>query len=453
VHKILAVGLVGAVYALIGVVMSEAYREFGQQSLRNFPPLVLADRAPLKLLPGEVEQEDTSPPDRTRSEPSDALAPGPDDPASPDSQIVPAIVPSPNDERGSPADPLGTTERRAMVRQDMGQHAGDSGNSAHGSVAVPEMAAAPPAGSTDASAQTTVADPSPPAPALKPLGLIPAIVVETTATSDAPLGAGPIRLTALMFDPPTPALKPIGVPSSVRSGPLPSPNDEAAASQVVARSKQSLPDALRALWSNLKILASGPGSRVGAVGNRGGENGFKGSAGATVVSAVDTGGAGASSSGANAGAGGANGGGGTTGGGAAGASGGNTGGSASGGSNASGGEAGGASGGSTGGSSASGGSNASGGGVGGASGGKNSGSSTGAGAGPGGPGGGAGPGGHGGGAGPGGHGGGAGPGGHGGGAGPGGHGGGAGPGGHGGGANGGGKGDGGGKGGGSGKGH
>ena len=161
VHKILAVGLVGAVYALIGVVMSEAYREFGQQSLRNFPPLVLADRAPLKLLPGEVDQEDTSPPDRTRSEPSDALAPGPDDPASPDSQIVPAIAPSPNDERGSPADPLGTTERRAMVR-----HAGDSGNSAQGSVAVPQMAAAPPpAGSTDASAQTAVADPPPPAPA------------------------------------------------------------------------------------------------------------------------------------------------------------------------------------------------------------------------------------------------------------------------------------------------
>src|SRR5262245_4262942 len=74
VRKTLAVGLVGAVYALIGVVMEQAYREFGQQSLRNVPPLVLADRTPLKLLPGEVEQEDTSPPNRTR--PSDALAPG-----------------------------------------------------------------------------------------------------------------------------------------------------------------------------------------------------------------------------------------------------------------------------------------------------------------------------------------------------------------------------------------
>jgi hypothetical protein len=142
VRKILAVGLVGAVYTLIGVVMSEAYREFGQQSPRNLPPLVLADRTPLKLLPGEVEQEDTSLPDRTRSEPSDALAPRHDDPASPDRQIVPAIALLPNDERRSPADPLGTTGWRAMVRQDTGPHAADSGNAAQGSVAVPEMAAA-----------------------------------------------------------------------------------------------------------------------------------------------------------------------------------------------------------------------------------------------------------------------------------------------------------------------
>jgi hypothetical protein len=39
VRKTLAVSFVGAVYALIGVVMSDAYHEFGQQSLRNVPPL------------------------------------------------------------------------------------------------------------------------------------------------------------------------------------------------------------------------------------------------------------------------------------------------------------------------------------------------------------------------------------------------------------------------------
>ena len=88
VRRHLVIGLIGAVRAIFGGVNREAYHEFGDRSLRNFPPLVLADRTPLKLLPGEVEQEDTSPPDRTRSEQSDALAPGPGDPASPDSQIV-----------------------------------------------------------------------------------------------------------------------------------------------------------------------------------------------------------------------------------------------------------------------------------------------------------------------------------------------------------------------------
>jgi hypothetical protein len=69
-----------------------------------------------------------------------------------------------------------------------------------------------------------------------------------------PSGRLPDRLTALTFDPATPTLKPIAVFSSARSGLLSSPDDQAAASRV-PRGEQSLPDALRALWSNLKILS------------------------------------------------------------------------------------------------------------------------------------------------------------------------------------------------------
>ena len=285
VRRPLVIGLIGAVYAIFGGVIWAAYHEFGDRSLRNFPPPVLADRTPLKLLPGEVEQEGTSPPDRTRSEPSDALAPGPGDPASPDSQIVPTITPSPNDGRGSPADPLVMTERRAMAPFDIEPAAVDGGAAEQRSVAASGRAAAP--RSAEAPAEAAATDALPPTPAVKPLELVPTVVVEATVAPDPPVTPDPIRLTALMFDPPTPALKPIGVPSSIRSGPLPSPNDEAAASQVVARSKQSLPVALRAWWTKVKLLlASTQASRVRpANSSGGGQGGFQGSFGASVASA------------------------------------------------------------------------------------------------------------------------------------------------------------------------
>ena len=55
VHRPLVIGSIGAVYAIFGGVIWAAYHEFGDRSLRNFTPLVLADRTPLKLLPYEVE--------------------------------------------------------------------------------------------------------------------------------------------------------------------------------------------------------------------------------------------------------------------------------------------------------------------------------------------------------------------------------------------------------------
>jgi hypothetical protein len=133
-------------------------------------------------------------------------------------------------------------------------------------------------------------------PALKPLEHVPTVMVEATVASDPPIAHDPVRLTALMFDPPTPALKPIGVASSVRFGPLSSRNDGAAARQ--ARSKESLPVALRAWWTKVKLLlASTQASRVRPANSSGaGQAGFQDSFGARVASA-DTGGEGANGGG------------------------------------------------------------------------------------------------------------------------------------------------------------
>ena len=136
--------------------------------------------------------------------------------------------------------------------------------------------ATPTLGSAAAPAAAAATDVPPPEPALKLLELIPAIVVETTVTSGAPVGDGPTRLTALTFDPPTPTLKPLALFSPSRSVLMSSPDDQPPAGEA-ARGRQSLPDGLRPLGSNLKILLpSGPASGVGAVGDRGGEGGLPG---------------------------------------------------------------------------------------------------------------------------------------------------------------------------------
>ena len=175
---------------------------------------MLADRTPVKLLPGEARQKYTVARGRTRNPSSAALALGSGDPASPASRLLPATAPLAVDAHGitadtrkSPADQVVSIDGARWCRRTRGR--------------------APPAAAT---AQTAVIDAPPLAPALKPLELIPAIVVETIATSDALVGDGPIPLTALTFDPPT--LKPIAVVSSARSGMVSSPDDDPAAGEV-----------------------------------------------------------------------------------------------------------------------------------------------------------------------------------------------------------------------------
>ena len=111
VRRTLAIALVGATYALIGAAMLRAYHEFGQQSLRSVPPLVLADRTPVKLLPGEARQEYTAARGRTRNPSSAALALGSGDPASPASRLLPATAPLAVDAHGITADTPASTER------------------------------------------------------------------------------------------------------------------------------------------------------------------------------------------------------------------------------------------------------------------------------------------------------------------------------------------------------
>jgi hypothetical protein len=110
VRKTLAVSFVGAVYALIGVVMSDAYHEFGQQSLRNVPPLVMADRTPVKI-PGDPRQVRTAPRDRSHSAPSATLPLESGDRASAESRVVQATAPLLADRPSSPADRLAWIER------------------------------------------------------------------------------------------------------------------------------------------------------------------------------------------------------------------------------------------------------------------------------------------------------------------------------------------------------
>jgi hypothetical protein len=178
VRKTLAVAFVGAVYALIGVVMSEAYHEFGQQSLRDVPPLVLADRTPVKI-PGDPRQVRTAPRDRSHSAPSATLPFESGDRASAESRVVQATAPLLADRPSSPADRLVWIERSATERQDTGPAEVARGNSEQPPAEIAAGSATAARGPADAPAAAAATDVPPPAPVLKPLELIPIVVVGT----------------------------------------------------------------------------------------------------------------------------------------------------------------------------------------------------------------------------------------------------------------------------------
>jgi hypothetical protein len=225
-------------YLVFGSVIWAAYHQFGEQSLLDQAPLVVADQTPLKLNPGPHLR------DRAAAEKV-----GP-----PEHRLQSAG-------RRIPTEPPGEAGPAALAALQFRLGASDGGATAPlGRDSIAVVPAAAPAETTPAT-PAEVAEPAPgsmPAkPSFKPLEGLQAASAELAPPDERTVAA---RLDLRREPAPRPALKP-GVslprePSEWRPEP-----DAAQATRAVAASDQSLPEALRAWWSNLKILlASGPAS-------------------------------------------------------------------------------------------------------------------------------------------------------------------------------------------------
>ena len=114
VRKTLTAGFACAVYAICGGVVWSAYEEFGNQSLLDLAPLVVADQTPLKLLSGVGTQDRTALPGRPDSDRSGATTlAGGERPTPPRRQSAPAV--SLDSGEGIEADTLALTAQRAMA--------------------------------------------------------------------------------------------------------------------------------------------------------------------------------------------------------------------------------------------------------------------------------------------------------------------------------------------------
>src|SRR5918994_1255112 len=113
--------LVGALacltYAIFGGLIFAAYQEFGDQLRLDLGPLAMADRAPLKLPPGEALQDRTALAGRAGTDPSDAAAPDDGTHLAPPRRQSPHPNAAPDSGQTSDADALALTERPAMAPQ------------------------------------------------------------------------------------------------------------------------------------------------------------------------------------------------------------------------------------------------------------------------------------------------------------------------------------------------
>ena len=309
VRRLLLVALSGAVCGLFTGVIWAAYQEFGNQSLLHRTPLVAADPRPLKLLPEDRTADDVAVARRPAGQGSRAAALAEAArPAAPIGETRPATARRSDAEQESEIDPPAVIERPAVAPYETEPDvAVDPPPSAERSVATaPEMPldvrpaaslepvasavsdAAPPSGPATTSAPVAT---SPPAPAFKPLEVVPTVVAEAppapaalAAPEGSRRGASPIR-------PPRPTLKPVIMLSETS----PEPVGEREA-RTVAATPQTLPEALRALWTNLKILlASAPASSDVHVGGDG-SDGNDGGGASTSSSGRSTSGGGSTSS-------------------------------------------------------------------------------------------------------------------------------------------------------------
>jgi hypothetical protein len=223
-------------YLVFGSVIWAAYHQFGEQSLLDQAPLVVADQTPLKLNPD---------PDLRDRAAAERLGP-------PEHRLLSAG-------RQIPTELPGESARAALAALQFRLGASDGGATAPlGRDSIAVMPAAAPA---------EVAEPAPgsmpPKPSFKPLEVLQAASAELAPPDERSVAA---RLDLRRAPPPRPALKPaVSLPQEQPEW-RPDP-DAAPGTRAVAATDQSLPEALRAWWANLKILlASGPASSVMRVG-------------------------------------------------------------------------------------------------------------------------------------------------------------------------------------------
>jgi hypothetical protein len=256
-------GLIGLVYGLCAGVILAAYHHFGSLFLPEPARLLMADPTPPTPPPAQSTLYDpTTSRGAVRQGAPEALAvAGPL--ASPTGEIRPAMARWPAAAPMAEIDPSATPDGPDLLRDELMPEE-------QAVAAAPKMSSAMetalrPHPAPAAAEVTGVALALPRTPAFKPLDLTPTLVAETGLA--AVLGAsGASRTSFSRSRPPTPSMKPIVVASDAPPEPAPAPEPRAVRAQ-----GRTLPVALRAFWTNLKILlASAPASsemQAGSGGN------------------------------------------------------------------------------------------------------------------------------------------------------------------------------------------
>jgi hypothetical protein len=221
-------------YAVFGSVIWAAHHQFGQHSLLDRAPLVVADRTPLKLRP-------TLP--RDRSAPEGGVG-----------GAERRLVSAGSQQALASSDQAGRPELAALQFGMRARVGSLSARLAKGSIAGPEQTPGDaPADITQAALaearEPATASRTPPKPSFKPIAAIPAVAATAAPDREAAVVA---EVEIATVPPPRPALKPIVMPAREFDPRLHAQN-------AVAGADDNLPHALRAWWTDFKILlASGP---------------------------------------------------------------------------------------------------------------------------------------------------------------------------------------------------
>lgn len=282
VRRTLVLSLMCLPYAVLASVIWAAYHELEEQSPPDRAPLIAGDQTPFKLVPSAHDQDHMSAPGWPGADRTVNAASAP--PVSRVSDVSPLAIRPSEPEGQSSTGSVDEAERAAFAElQDaFNAWAGRNARSLE-KATIPEpqestaasqemrfeaLAATPlvMAAVSAAVRDLEFARASLPEPALKPLDASAVTIAATTSASES-FEATPLDIARTA--PPTPSLKPILMPS--RERPERRQEGDQRDARQIAATDQSLPEALRALWTNLKILlASGPAPS--AIRARGGDD-------------------------------------------------------------------------------------------------------------------------------------------------------------------------------------